>query len=56
MIAEMDSRQAEEVRAGGYVIRYKLVESSRVDTAALKAAGIYDQYTKKSTAIRFTVS
>ena len=56
MIAEMDARQAEEVRAGEYTIRYKLVESNRVDTAALKAAGIYDQYTKKSTAIRFTVS
>lgn len=55
MVAEMDARQAESLTAGAYTVRYTVYESSRVDTKALKAAGLYDQYSSKSTALRFTV-
>ena len=56
MIGEMDARQTEELNAGGYTIRYALVESSRVDTAKLKAAGLYGDYSKRTTATRFQVA
>ena len=56
MIKEMDARQADELDAGGYTIRYTLVESSRVDTAKLKAAGLYDDFAKRTTSTRFQVA
>ena len=56
MVKEMDTRQADELSAGEYTIRYTLVESSRVDTAKLKAAGLYDDYAKRTTSTRFQVA
>ena len=58
MIREMDSLQVDELAAGEYTIRYTLVESSRLDTAKLKAAQpeIFDAYTKKTTSTRFQVA
>lgn len=55
LIAEMDARKVDAVEAGSYTVRYIAYESSRVDTKALKAAGLYDQYSNKSTAVRFTI-
>jgi predicted phage-related endonuclease len=37
MIAETDARQVDELAAGEYKIRYTVYESSRLDTAKLKA-------------------
>ena len=56
MIKEMDARQADELNAGEYTIRYTLVESSRVDTAKLKASGLYGDYSKRTTSTRFQVA
>ena len=55
LIAEMDARQAEAVAAGAFMIRYTAYESSRVNTAQLKADGLYEQYSSKQTALRFSV-
>ena len=55
LIAEMDARQAEAVAAGAFTIRYTAYESTRVDTKALKSAGLYEQYSSKQTALRFSV-
>ena len=55
LIAEMDARQAEAVAAGAFTIRYTAYESSRVNTAKLKADGLYEQYSSKQTALRFSV-
>lgn len=55
MIAEMDARKADTLAAGAYVLHYTAYESSRVDTKALKAAGLYDQYSSKAVALRFSV-
>ena len=55
LIAEMDVRQAEAVAAGAFTIRYTAYESTRVDTKALKSAGLYEQYSSKQTALRFSV-
>ena len=58
MIAEMDAQQAEEVRAGEYTIRYKLVSSNRFDSTAFKKThpALYADFTKESVSTRFTVS
>ena len=56
MIQEMDARQTDVVNAGEYTIRYTLVESSRVDTAAMKAAGIYENFIRNTTSTRFQVA
>lgn len=48
----------EELRAGEYKITYKTIESSRIDTTALKKAlpEVVQKFTKKSTTRRFTVA
>ena len=58
MIREMDARQAEKLQAGPFEIRYTLVESSRLDSAKLKAdhADLYATYTKRTTSTRFQVA
>lgn len=55
---EMEAREIEEMKAGPFVIRWKLVTSSRLDGKALKAAfpEIYSQYCKVSASRRFTVA
>lgn len=55
LIAEMDVRKQDAVSAGAFTIRYTAYESSRVNTARLKADGLYDQYSSKQTALRFSV-
>jgi len=58
MIREMDARQAEELRAGEYTIRYVLIQSNRLDSAKLKAdhADLYATYCKATTSTRFSVA
>lgn len=58
MIREMDARNADTLQAGEYTIRWSLYESSRLDSAKLKAeqADIYSQYIKKTVSTRFQVA
>ena len=58
MIREMDSLQVDSLAAGEYTIRYTLVESSRLDSARLKAehADLYAAYTNRTTSTRFQVA
>lgn len=58
MIAEMDARKVEKMEAGEYTIRWSLYESSRLDSAKLKAdhSDLYASYTKTTTATRFQVA
>ena len=58
MIGEMDARNIEELAAGEYTIRWGLYESSRLDTAKLKAdhADLYSAYTKRTVSTRFQVA
>jgi predicted phage-related endonuclease len=57
IIAEMEARTVDELKAGNSLIRYKEVTSTRLDTKAFKEAhkGLYDQYAKTSTTRRFTL-
>ena len=57
LIREMDSRQAEKLRAGAFEIRYNCVESTRLDAAKLKAeqSEVYAAYAKSSVSTRFQV-
>lgn len=54
---EMAERNAEEITAAGHVVRWKVVTSKRLDTAALKKAlpEIVEQYTREARACRFSV-
>ena len=56
--AEMDSRNTDEIRAGGYKIRYAAVTSNRFDTAAFKKlhAKMYEKFVKQTTSRRFTIA
>lgn len=58
MIREMDARQADSLTAGEYTIRYGLYESSRLDSAKLKAdhSDLYAAYSKRTTSTRFSVA
>jgi predicted phage-related endonuclease len=42
--------------AGHYRVSWSRVETSRVDTEALKKAGIYEKYVKKSESGRFSIT
>ena len=48
----------EELRAGGYKVTWKVVNSARIDTSALKRVlpEVAQQFTKESTSRRFTVA
>ena len=52
---QADALKAELIAAGAFTIRYTVYESSRVNTAQLKADGLYEQYSSKQTALRFSV-
>ena len=55
---EMAERNAEEITAAGHVVRWKVVTSKRLDTAALKKAlpDLAQQFTKTTTARRFCIA
>ncbi|HHV73889.1 MAG TPA: hypothetical protein GXX41_04410 [Thermoanaerobacterium sp.] len=54
----MSARGVDEMVVDVFKIRWKVVKSSRFDTAAFKAthAELYKQYTKEIETRRFTVS
>lgn len=56
--ADMEAKQVKEMQAGSFVIRWKTILSSRLDSKALKAAlpEIYSQYCKPTSSRRFTVA
>lgn len=56
--AVMLDNGTEEMNVDVFKIRYKLVESTRFDSAAFKAthAELYNQYTKTTTSRRFSVA
>lgn len=56
--ADMDADSLEEIDTGKYKVRYKIIESVRLDNKALKAdlPDVYSLYTRVSTCKRFTVA
>ena len=58
MIAELDGRKLDTLRAGEYTVRYAVYQQSRLDTAALQSElpDIAARYMRDMTALRFTVA
>ena len=56
--AEMEAREAEELIAGQYIVRYTAVLSNRFDSTAFKKVmpEIYKAYTKQVSSRRFSIS
>ena len=56
--AEMLNRNAEEMTAGRYIVRWTSVLSNRFDTTTFKRehAEMYKQYTKQTASRRFSVA
>ena len=56
--AEMLNRNAEEMSAGRYIVRWTSVLSNRFDTTTFKRehAEMYKQYTKQTASRRFSVA
>lgn len=56
--AEMNARQVDELMAGAFKIRWKLVESSRFDSKGFRAAmpELAERFTIRTQARRFTVA
>lgn len=55
---DMDADSLEEIDTGNFKVRYKLVESVRLDNKALKAdlPDVYSLYSKVTACKRFTVA
>ena len=55
---DMDAENLDEIDTGKFKVRYKLVESMRLDSKALKAdlPDVYSLYSKVSACKRFTVA
>lgn len=56
--AEMTARDVDELQAGDYKLRYKLIISNRFDQSAFKAecADLYSRYIRPSQCMRFAIS
>ena len=56
--AEMAARDAEELQAGLFKVRYKTVESRRLDGKSLKAEmpELYDRFSKSIITRRFVIA
>lgn len=56
--AELEEQGVEELPTKNFIIRWKMVMSSRLDSKALKAElpEIYKQYCKQSGSKRFTIA
>lgn len=56
--ADMEADSLEEIDTGKFKVRYKLVESMRLDSKALKKdlPDVYGMYSRVSTCKRFTVA
>lgn len=58
MMEEMDTRNVEKLEVGEFTIRWSLYESSRLDSAKLKAehGDLYAAYSKSMCSTRFSVA
>lgn len=56
--AEMTERNAKELTAGSFKIRWKAVKSKRLDSKALKAdyADLYARYSSETVTRRFSIA
>ena len=56
--AEMADRDLDELEAGSYIVRYKTVATSRLDSTAFKKTyeDLYKAFLKQSTSRRFSIS
>ena len=54
--AELDERKVDMVDTGLHRVFYEAYEKSTVDTKALKADGLYEKYSKKSTNLMFKIT
>ena len=56
--AEMEGRGVDELKAGNFLARWKLITSQRFDSKLFKEAhsALYEQYAKQSTSRRFTLT
>lgn len=56
--AEMTDRDIDELIAGSYIVRYKMVLSNRFDTTNFKKTygDLYKAYTKQTASRRFSIS
>ena len=56
--AEMLAREAEEVTAGKYIVRWTTVLTQRFDSTAFKKVlpDVYKAYTKQTTSRRFSIA
>lgn len=53
---EMDERKVDCIDTGLNKVFYEAYEKKTVDTKALKAAGLYDQYSKTQINVMFKIS
>ena len=54
--AELDARQEDSINTVQHNIFYNCYEKESVDTAKLKASGLYSEYSKKSVVIQFKIT
>ena len=54
--AEMNDRKVDMLDTGTHRIFWEAYEKTSVDTKALKDAGLYDTYSKKSTNLMFKIT
>lgn len=54
--ADLDERKVDMIDTGIYRVFYEAYEKSGVDTKALKADGLYEKYSKKSTNLMFKIT
>ena len=54
--AELDEQKVDMIDTGLNRVFYEPYEKSTVDTKALKEAGLYDTYSKKSTVLMFKLT
>lgn len=56
--ADLEEKGVEELKTKNFIVRWKEIISSRLDSKALKAAlpDVYGQFCKTSTSRRFTIA
>lgn len=56
--ADMESKGVDELKTKNFIVRWKEIISSRLDSKALKAAlpDVYGQFVKASASRRFTIA
>lgn len=53
--AELKERDTTDFTASGYTVKYKEYQTNRIDSAALKKAGLYEMYSRTVNTSRFEV-